>query len=856
MSADCGAKSTLLDDLAAALVLLDTEDPRSLRDLLGLLDKVSAQGVGAAPAVAEARSAATALLGGSVSDPEVELRRLNGAVAALHESGQGSSGPPYVWADEELMREFVTNQRGSLQELEGELLALEKGSLEAPAAVRRRIHGLKGEAGVVGLDALADVYHAIEDLLATDDLMARVGTLLQVRDWLEKAVETFGAGGKPEPSAQETAHAVRAAAARAPESAPESAPVAPPAPAPAASAERGLVVAPGESVERDADTVALYADFLHEADDGLARVDQLLIDAEKEAPDLETANVLFRVFHSIKGVSGFLECRAITSLAHATENVLNQIRKGNLELKGGTLDLIFNATEAMRRMLTGVKAAVEGGIALPEAGPQLDGLLADLKEAGAGRPIPGEPVPHVAAGAKLGEILTQPPINVPAEVIQLALEKQQQTGRRLGEELVAQGVAPKEIAHGLRAQAGSAAVAKIQETIKVDVSRIDQLVEIVGELVVVESMVVNAPEIAALTGTRIRNYLNQLHKITRDAQDIGMRMRMVPVRGVFQKMARMVRDLSHKSGKTVQIELSGEGTEMDRSMVEQVADPLVHMIRNAVDHGIEAPEDRERAGKDRVGVIRLRAFHEGDHIVIEIADDGKGLDQDAILRKAVAQGLVREGESLSDAEIHQLIFLPGFSTAKQVTEISGRGVGMDVVKRNLEAMRGRIIIETTLGQGTTFKLLLPLTLAIIDGMLVRCGEERYLIPTLSILESVKPSREMLVTFAERGECINVRGEILPLMRLDRLFGIDGAIADPSQGLVVLLEAMGRTAGLLVDQVVSQQKVVIKSMGSDMQEVRFVSGAAILSDGTVGLILNAEQLVYSDDRGRQRVSAVA
>jgi two-component system, chemotaxis family, sensor kinase CheA len=378
---------------------------------------------------------------------------------------------------------------------------------------------------------------------------------------------------------------------------------------------------------------------------------------------------------------------------------------------------------------------------------------------------------------------------------------------------------------------------KLKETIKVDLERVDSLVEMIGELVVVESMVVNAPEISKAPSVRVRNCLAQLAKVTRDLQDVGMRMRMVPVAGVFQKMARLVRDLSRRSGKQVRLATSGEGTEMDRSMVEQIADPLVHMIRNAVDHGLEPAEARTAAGKPAVGQIRLSAYHEGGSVIIEIADDGKGLDKDAIVRKAMEKGLIASADGMTDAEIHGLIFAPGFSTAAKVTEISGRGVGMDVVKRNIEAMRGRVVITSTPGAGTTFKLVLPLTLAIIDGMLVACGAERYIIPTLSIVESIQPDRKMLVSLAQTNEMINLRGEILPLLRLDRLFELDGAKKDPTEALVVVVEGVGRRIGLLVDEVVTQQQVVIKSFGEGMGNTRFMSGAAILSDGRVGLILH-------------------
>ncbi len=496
-------------------------------------------------------------------------------------------------------------------------------------------------------------------------------------------------------------------------------------------------------------------------------------------------------------------------------------------------------------MLEGVRVGVEQGTAFAPR-PGLAALVVAIQAATEGHPVAERELPAAKKGERLGEVITHPPLDIPPTAVEKAVQRQAVTGRRLGEELVAQGTAePMQVAQALRAQnravQGEAEQVKLKETIKVDLERVDSLVEMIGELVVVESMVVNAPEFVKATSVRVRNCLAQLAKVTRDLQDVGMRMRMVPVAGVFQKMARLVRDLSRRNGKQMQLHLSGESTEMDRSMVEQIADPLVHMIRNACDHGLEGPEGRVAAGKPAVGELRLSAYHEGGSVVVEISDDGRGLDRAKIVRKALEKGLIASAEGMSDEDVYGLIFAPGFSTAAQVTEISGRGVGMDVVKRNIEAMRGRVVIHSTRGAGTRFKLVLPLTLAIIDGMLVACGEERYIIPTLSIVESIQPDRKMLVSFAQTNEMINLRGEILPLLRLDRLFELPGAKADPTEALVVVVEAMSRRIGLLVDEVVTQQQVVIKTMGEGMGGARFLSGAAILSDGRVGLILNVDEM---------------
>ena len=590
--------------------------------------------------------------------------------------------------------------------------------------------------------------------------------------------------------------------------------------------------------ERDADTIALIGEFLSESEEGLSRADSVLMGIERDGATPEAINGLFRVFHTIKGVAGFLELFEIQSLAHTTESLLNGCREGTFPLAGTRLDLVFDATAMMRKILTDLRTAVETSrefvtqeniadlvarlkLALDPAMDDGKGKATD-RQAASSRPedvqVPGPEPPG-----------DENPVVHPASTPTAPIE--------------AGTVSPTA---STASQAPSAAKpdgadTKIRATIKVDLERVDRLVEMIGELVVVEAMVGGSPEIAHSGSARVRNCLSQLAKVTRDLQDEGMRMRMLPVSSVFQKMARMARDVGRRAGKQVRVVLSGEQTEMDRSMVEQISDPLVHMIRNSVDHGIEPAEARRLAGKSEEGTVRLSACHEGGSVVIEIADDGRGLNREAILKKAVAQGLLKSGDTLSDEEINSLIFAPGFSTAEKVTDISGRGVGMDVVRRNIDAMRGRITITSVPGQGTTFKITLPLTLAIIDGMLVTCGAERYILPTLSVVESMKPEASMLVTQGGTSEMLNMRGMILPLLRLDRLLGTKGGIQDPTQALVVIVEGMGRKVGLLVDEVMAQQQVVIKTMGEGIGQVMFFSGAAVLADGRVGLIVNVEEI---------------
>jgi len=616
-----------------------------------------------------------------------------------------------------------------------------------------------------------------------------------------------------------------------------------PAPQPMAHApERPApTVALPSAKTRDPDTIALIGEFLSESDESLARADQILMTLEREGATAESINGLFRVFHTIKGVAGFLELFEIQSLAHTTESLLNGCREGLFSLVGDRLDLVFDATAMMRKILNDLRAAVESSREFSTQENVAD-LVARLKEA-------------LAANADGGA--------------KKAAERQEMVER--GEDVHVPGPEPPRAEIPIEAAAASSATtsspssaspanptnaeagteAKIRPTIKVDLERVDRLVEMIGELVVVEAMVVGAPEIAHSGSARVRNCLSQLAKVTRDLQDVGMHMRMLPVSAVFQKMARMARDVGRKAGKQIRVVLSGEQTEMDRSMVEQISDPLVHMIRNSVDHGVEPPDVRRQLGKPEEGIVRLSACHEGGSVVIEISDDGWGLNREAILKKAAERGLIKPGDVLTEDEINSLIFAPGFSTAEKVTDISGRGVGMDVVRRNIDAMRGRISISTVPGQGTTFKITLPLTLAIIDGMLIACGKERYILPTLSVVESMKPEAAMLLTQGGSNEMLNMRGTILPLLRLDRLLGVPNAIQDPTRAIVVIVEGAGRKVGLLVDEVVAQQQVVIKTMGEGMGQVRFISGAAILSDGRVGLIVNIEEIASSTLDKRHR-----
>ncbi|HEX4348782.1 MAG TPA: chemotaxis protein CheA, partial [Verrucomicrobiae bacterium] len=341
----------------------------------------------------------------------------------------------------------------------------------------------------------------------------------------------------------------------------------------------------------------------------------------------------------------------------------------------------------------------------------------------------------------------------------------------------------------------------------------------------------------------VRN-ITQLGRITKELQRVSMALRMVPIRGVFQKMSRVVRDIATKQRKKVNFTTIGEETELDRTVVEELNDPLLHMIRNSMDHGIESPEKREAAGKPATGNLTLRAFHQGGNIVVEIEDDGAGLNKEKIFKKAVERGLARADEALTDEEIFHFIFAAGFSTAEKITDLSGRGVGLDVVRRNIERLRGSVEISSQPGLGTKFKISLPLTLAIIDGFIVKVGDERYILPTLSVRESFRPQPGMVSRVQNRAEVVNVRGRIIPLLRLNELFGTSSTSREATEGIVVVVEAGADLRCLLVDGLLHKQEVVIKNLNDMMvHKNHLLAGAAILGDGLVGLILDVNALVH-------------
>jgi len=598
---------------------------------------------------------------------------------------------------------------------------------------------------------------------------------------------------------------------------------------PAAGAEVGNTVATASTSGDEelpihlnlAEDLEFLREFHGESVELLQDIEQGILVLEDNPTDAGTIDSIFRAFHTFKGGAGFLHLEALRDLAHDLESLLDAVRRSELRITFEIIDLILAGADALKHFTQEIGAQIQGtnpGAPILVATRQIIGRVQSILRGET------EPVPALQdMGTQFDAAGTTEELSAPTA------------------EISEQPAAPKHRSTKASASRESVVTAS-SGFVKLDTSKLDNLVDIVGELVIAQSMVVQNPDVQKINSLQLVRCLRQLSRITTELQRNAMSLRMVPIRGMFHKMNRLVRDLAAQQHKQVQLVLEGEETELDRNLVEKLSDPLVHMIRNAVDHGLEYPADRIANGKPESGTIRLSASHQRGGIVIRIQDDGRGLDARRILAKALERELVKDSASLNEAEIFALIFLPGFSTAEKVTDLSGRGVGMDVVRRNIESLRGKIEIQSVRGEGTTFTILLPLTLAIIDGLLVGVGSDRYIIPTLSIRESFRPRPGMVSTVQEQGEVVSVRGRQTPVLRLGRYLGTTSSVVNPEDGIIVVVESGDSARGLLVDELIGKQEVVIKSLGEVFEQQNILAGGAVLGDGWVGLILDVDTLV--------------
>ncbi len=640
-----------------------------------------------------------------------------------------------------------------------------------------------------------------------------------------------------------------------------------------------------------------YQTFFDEADELLADMEQHLLGLDPQEPDSEQLNAIFRAAHSIKGGAGTFGFTVLQETTHILENILDGARRGEMQLSTDIINLFLETKDIMQEQLDAYKTAQEPNA---ESFKYICEALRQLALEAKGLPVdvPASVATASAESASTSGLRVQL-IDLKENEVDLMLEEMSNLGTLTNvqkgsttldvcidgvgkddivavlcfvideaqirfpaadeavaapaavaaeaapvvEEVHTATVTELPVAAVKRESKRVAAPAKSSEStsIRVAVEKVDQLINLVGELVITQSMLAQrSGELDPVAHGDLLNSMGQLERNARDLQESVMSIRMMPMEYVFSRFPRLVRDLASKLGKEVELTLLGSSTELDKSLIERIIDPLTHLVRNSLDHGIETPEKRLVAGKVATGNLTLSAEHQGGNICIEVSDDGAGLNRERILAKALSSGLPVH-ENMSDEEVGMLIFAPGFSTAEQVTDVSGRGVGMDVVKRNIQEMGGHVEIASKQGKGTTIRILLPLTLAILDGMSVRVADEVFILPLNAVMESLQPRAEELKPLAG-GECVlEVRGEYLPLVELWNVFDVQDAKTEATQGIVVILQSAGKRYALLVDQLIGQHQVVVKNLESNYRKVPGISAATILGDGSVALIVDVSAL---------------
>ncbi|SOY57721.1 chemotaxis protein CheA [Cupriavidus taiwanensis] len=650
----------------------------------------------------------------------------------------------------------------------------------------------------------------------------------------------------------------------------------------------------------DIDITQFYQTFFEEAEELLVEMEQLLLGLDIEAPDAEHLNAIFRAAHSIKGGAATFGFAALTETTHIFENLLDRTRRQELALTRTIIDTFLETKDVLQDQLNAYRNGTEPD---PETLARICAVLQQLAQEAAGHDAAPAPVAAPAlvaaaapAAAPAGGALKIRLIKVSASDQALLREELANLGEITGQEEtsgelvvwlntqcsaddiiavccfvidvdqivieaaaaapapaapaapapapVAAAPAPAPAATATREKAKAApapAPAHGEGSIRVPTEKVDQIINLVGELVITQSMLAQtASSLDPVLFDRLFSGMGQLERNARDLQEAVMSIRMMPMDYVFSRFPRLVRDLASKLGKQIDLVTFGKATELDKSLIERIIDPLTHLVRNSLDHGIETPDKRVAAGKDPTGQLILSAQHHGGNIVIEVSDDGGGLNRERILAKAIQNGLP-VSETITDEEVWQLIFAPGFSTAEVVTDVSGRGVGMDVVKRNIQEMGGHVQISSRPGLGTTIRIVLPLTLAILDGMSVKVGEETFILPLNCVMESLQPKAEDVHTAANSDRVMHVRGEYLPLLEMHRVFNVSGALQEPTQGIAVILQAEGKRFALLVDQLIGQHQVVLKNLETNYRKVPCISAATILGDGSVALIVDVGAL---------------
>ncbi len=743
----------------------------------------------------------------------------------------------------EMVKCFLNDSREMLDAVEPQIIAMEETALTVGKidgailnAIFRLFHSLKGSASFLDLQTIISVTHEAETLLdifrggravikpAHVDLLIRTSDY--IRNILDVVEQQMSDEGYEESAAgiisdlrktivdvlEEQGQATTAEPVRHPlpeETAEQAA-----APAieeqqpPANSANPGLDM-----------TQEILKNFAEESNELLDEAEVSLLALEKAPGDQNSAIAAYRAFHNLKGNAGFLGYSDIEEIGRCGESLLGQIKDRKKDCDPVDVSFLLIAIDIIRE---GARQVEAGN--MPElAGKQevcsyLEKLAAEAVAAYPERE-------DSAAGNNSISVKETAAIKNP-EKTAVASEAEYETREK-------------------QTSAGG------QQAIRVDLDKLDKLLDLVGELVISEAIVANNPDLQGLQLDRFEKAVLQLDKITRDIQEVAMSMRMIPLSGTFRKMKRLVRDLANKADKKVSLEIIGEETEVDKTIIEQISDPLVHLIRNAVDHGLESAAERLNAGKPETGHVTIEARHSAGEVWIIVEDDGRGLEREKIIKKGLEKGLISsEDPEMKDEEIWKMIFEPGFSTSEQISSISGRGVGMDVVKRNIEKLRGKIDVRSRPGAGAMFAVRIPLTLAIIEGMVVKVGANRYTIPINSIKESLQPGTGQITSTPGGLEIVSIRGELLPVIRLHNLYQVDTGCLDLLEGILIVVENDEKKCCLFVDEVIGQQQIVIKGLSNYLGHVQGISGCAILGDGDISMILDINDLILSAEGVKQ------
>ncbi|NTU59467.1 MAG: chemotaxis protein CheA [Deltaproteobacteria bacterium] len=731
---------------------------------------------------------------------------------------------------QDLLPDYLLDARECLEKVSGVLLALDRGDVDPDfvAELFRQMHIIKGGAGLMGFASIGKVAHAAEDLLGA----AKRGTLelgpavtpvlLEAHDALRTMMDELESDGATATAPVDVVGRLEALLRG------ETV-----APLPSVAAAAEVAEAPDADAHKSEheENEEVLREFFLESGELVDELDQDLVTLEENPEDKDLLNKIFRAAHTLKGSSSFLGFSDISGVTHHVEDIFNKLRKDEMRLNPETMDVILEAVDRVKRLLGAAQAG--------EPRPPVDDLIVALSEAVKG----GEP-------RRLGDILSEDE-GVSAKLIEETLHGKSRD-KPLGQALVEDaGVAPEVVERSLAKQSHQKGPAQTEQTVRVDVERLDALLNLVGELVLGKNRLsrLRTQMEERWEGDAVLEELGetaaQIDLVASDLQMAVMKTRLVAIDKVFRKFPRMVRDLARSLKKEIRLEIRGEGTELDKSVVEIIGDPLVHLIRNSADHGVEAPDVRVKAGKPREGRIRLSARHEGNHIVVSVEDDGKGMDPEVLKRKALEKGIITPAEaaSMSVRDALHLIFAPGFSTAAQVTSVSGRGVGMDVVKTNIQQVNGVVEIDSTFGVGSRVEVKIPLTLAIIQALLVCSGREVYAVPLVSVIETVRVEPGDVKT-VDQFPVLRLRDQVLPLLNLRELFKVPTVpgVEEDARKYVVVLGIAEKRVGLVVDSLVGEEEVVIKNLGTYLTEVPGIAGATIRGDGRVTLIMDVSQLM--------------